>query len=817
MFVLLESGWEVREEIEGAKAELKKFFQEEAKKIMFRSKVEILEKDESCSRFFFKKVHGNVSSVSEVYDSQQNVMKSKTDILNVIGDFYSSLYSEKTSNPDLCELFFSKIPNTLEEGSKTFLGRPLSLSELGEAIKSCKKNKTPGGDGLPVELYLALWEVIGHDLLEVYNELLDNGKMPASLREGVITLIYKKKGDRLDIKNWRPITLLGVDYKLLAKVMANRLKTVIAEVIDPDQTCAIPGRKISDTLCLVRDAISYIQDRQVESVLVSLDQEKAYDRVSHAFMFKVLERLGFGEQFCKWVKLLYNDLFSSVLVNGWKTDPFLVKSGVRQGCPLSPLLFVCCIEMFAGFIRAEKGIQGIVIPGSGGTQLKCSLYMDDVSLFCRDQPSIDKLIQVCDWFGQASGARINFEKSEAMIFGLWSSGISIPFSVKTGFIKILGIWFGGEGAILKSWEERLSKVNQKFGLWQQRVLTLEGKALVLRNEILPVLLYVAQVWPLLYACIRAINKAVFHFIWGSKMDRLSRAIMFKPAKNGGKNVPDCVSILMSTFVCNVLQICLLPCYKSSKCFFFLRFYMYASLRKFGWVSLSLSLPHCWSVPFYLNTVLKFVRKNKLESLLVEDWKPRIITSKINGNEEVVPIGVFVEQTVVKIWENVSAQVLINRQKDIAWMSVHRCLPVRAFFHARGLTPINVCPRQECKREETVFHLFIECNFSKQVLFAVKDLFEKFLPKETLTSDFLLYGILQQPYDEMNKMCAWIIACCLKDVLWSARNVLIMKRKRLSVCSCKRLIMSLLRDYLLKDERKCGLDFVKKKWRSVLEL
>ncbi|KAM4018818.1 uncharacterized protein ACNLHF_001464 [Anomaloglossus baeobatrachus] len=193
-------------------------------------------------------------------------------------------------------------------------------------------------------------------------------------------------------------------------------------------------------------------------------------------------------------------------------------------------------ELFAEAIRRNGEIRGITAPGPERFEVKCSLYMDDVTVFCADRRSVDTLVQTCETFGRASGAKVNCGKSEAMLFGDWqpASSAPFPFSIQPDFIKVLGVWFGKEGAALKSWEERLTKITQRIGLWSLRRLTCEGKALVLRNEVLPVLQYTAQAWPPLATVCRAITRTVFRFVWGSKMDRVKRSIMYKDPRKGGK-------------------------------------------------------------------------------------------------------------------------------------------------------------------------------------------------------------------------------------------------------------------------------------------
>ena len=187
-----------------------------------------------------------------------------------------------------------------------------------------------------------LWEVLGRfrsGLVDVFNFRYDHGSLPQSLREGAITLLYEK-GDCLDAKNWRPITLLSVDYNIAAKALANHLLLVIASVVSPDQSCGIPGRFSGENIRLLQDVADFADGNGIGGAIVSLDQEKAFDRVEHSYMLKVLERMGFGSSFCQWVSLFYSNVYSAVSVNGFLTDFFQVTRGVRQGCPLSPLLYV---------------------------------------------------------------------------------------------------------------------------------------------------------------------------------------------------------------------------------------------------------------------------------------------------------------------------------------------------------------------------------------------------------------------------------------------------------------------------------------------
>ena len=232
---------------------------------------------------------------------------------------------------------------------------PISPNEAHAALLGKAKGKSPVSDGLLMEFYVAFWDLLGGDLNNVFNASLDADLLPFSQREALIALIFRK-GGRLDHKDWRPISLLNVDYKLCARVLAGRLLKVIATVVSPDQTCGVPGRYIGENVTFLRDVVELANEYNLPVALLSLDQEKAFDRVDWPFLFATLAKMGFGDNFIRWVRLLYPDVRSSVLVNGYTSRPFKPSRGVRQGCPLSPLLYVFSMEVLAANVRCHPDI-----------------------------------------------------------------------------------------------------------------------------------------------------------------------------------------------------------------------------------------------------------------------------------------------------------------------------------------------------------------------------------------------------------------------------------------------------------------------------
>lgn len=536
LYIMLRDGFDVANDITITKMKMSKLYRSFSRSIIFRSRVRYCEENEKCTRFFFKKMNPGKKAIHSLFDINGVEQSSSEAVLGCAKSFYEELYDVKEIEGSWLEFYLSKIDVKLSDTERQKLEKEISLEELGRAVKSFKKNKVPGIDGLPIEFYDLFWDLVGGDLLDVYNESWAKGVLISTMREGCISLLYKK-GDKKEIKNWRPVTLLCVDLKILSKVVFLRLQSVIASVVNSDQTCGIPGRLLTDNLALVRDIIEYVKDRNVPLCLLSLDQEKAFDRLNHSFIMLILVKMNFGPAFCSWIHLLYKDCFSRIIINGVLSEPFKVLSGVRQGCPLSPLLFVLGMEPLACAIRQDSGIAGIIAPGSGKQDIKVTLYMDDITVFCSDNASVTKVFWHCDKFALASSSKINMGKSECWYVNWKEAKIDFGLVEKYDFIKILGVLFGPNMSS-KNWEGRIARIKQKLGMWGMRELTLSGRILVIKTEVLSSLVFLASIFPIPRQCLFVIQRAMFQFLWGSKCEKVKRQIMYKTLNCGGKNVPD---------------------------------------------------------------------------------------------------------------------------------------------------------------------------------------------------------------------------------------------------------------------------------------
>ncbi|GBG73005.1 hypothetical protein CBR_g12724 [Chara braunii] len=253
------------------------------------------------------------------------------------------------------------------------------------------KGKAPGEDGLPLEFYKACWSTLAEDLVAVYNETREGGLLGKSIAKGIITLMYKK-GDRSEIRNWRPISLLNLSYKLLAKTLANRLAKHLPGLVGLDQGAFVRGRSIVDNLATAIEALEVIEGRNEEVVVLMLDMEKAFDRVNWAFVLTTLKALNFGDAFCSWVGGLYFSSSAVVQVNGYHSEEFELSRSLRQGCPLAPLLFVLQLEVLLHDIRAHPLLEGLRL--KSGKECRVKALVDDLlALSANTENSLEALKQ----------------------------------------------------------------------------------------------------------------------------------------------------------------------------------------------------------------------------------------------------------------------------------------------------------------------------------------------------------------------------------------------------------------------------------------
>ena len=390
------------------------------------ARVRWVEEGEILSSYFFRleKKRSADHWISALRESDGSIVSSPADLSRLLSSFYLDLFTASDTDPCAQSALLGNLSSVLPSDQAVLCEGHLSVTEVSSALLGMARRKAPGLDGLPVEFYVKFWDVLGPDLVSILNSCLDSGSQALSQRRGIISLSFKK-GDRLDPRNWRPITLPNADHKLASYAIAGWLLKVIHLVGAKDQSCGVPRRFIGENVALLRDVADYASSSGASVAILSLDQEKAFDRVDWSFMQSTLCTMGFGPSFISWVDLFYHRVQSAVNVNGYLSSFFSLSCGVRQGCPLSPLLYVLVSEVLAVNICCNPRISGLCLPGALPLS-PISQYADDTSLILTSDDAIVAVIETYALFEQASGSKLKQSKSKGLWLGGWCGRVDPP-------------------------------------------------------------------------------------------------------------------------------------------------------------------------------------------------------------------------------------------------------------------------------------------------------------------------------------------------------------------------------------------------------
>ena len=530
---------------------LNEIYLHKAKGAFVRSRKKWIEEGEQNSAYFFnlERNHGKLNLIHQL-NINGDITDDPSRIAAFCSNFYSELYKTEYCHQSATS-FFNSLSNItkITEDDKEMCDETITLQEITHVIKHLKLNKSPGGDGLSAEFYQTFVEDLAPFLLKLFLESVEQGALPPTLTQGLITLIPKPKKDHLLIDNWRPISLLNTDYKVFASVLAKRLKNVLDPIIDETQSGFMRKRHISNNIRLVLDLIDYSFLCPDDSFIFFLDFYKAFDTVEHNFIFQTINLFGFGDFFFKAVKTLYANGNSSLRLKSGTSPRFNLQRGIRQGCPASPYLFILCTQLLSTHIK-NSSLKGIFI---ADREIIISQLADDTTLFLKNASQVPIAIHTIDLFSAASGLRLNLKKCD--LFPLKNCDESLVYNISVkNKVTYLGI------TIVKSQTDRCSenfdliidKTRKKLNQWLQRDLSLKGRILLTKAEGLSRLTYAAIPLSVDKQICSAIDKLLFNFIWKNKTHYVKKSVIMNTYDSGGLNFLD-FTTLNNTFKINWIK------------------------------------------------------------------------------------------------------------------------------------------------------------------------------------------------------------------------------------------------------------------------
>ncbi|GJR93502.1 RNA-directed DNA polymerase, eukaryota [Tanacetum coccineum] len=358
-------------------------------------------------------------------------------------------------------------PNRLSSDQAANLEMSISTEEIRNAVWACGENKSPGPDGFTFEFFRKFWGIIGPDFCLAVKWFFDHNSFSKGCNSAFIALIPKVLDPKF-VSDYRPISLIGCLYKVVTKILAIRLSSVLDNLISEVQTAFLSNRQILDGPFIINELLSWCKHKKQQAMIFKVDFAKAYDSIRWDFLDDVLHSFGFGLKWRSWILGSLSSGRASILVNGSPTSEFQFHCGLKQGDPLAPYLFILVMEsLHLSFSRVvDAGIfKGLKINNS--TTVSHLFYADDA-------------VFVGEWVEDKR------KKSHLLGVGIPNDSIAIAAStlgcsvMKTPF-KYLGVMVGGNMSNIKVWDGIIRKLNSRLSKWKVKSLSIGGRLTLLKS------------------------------------------------------------------------------------------------------------------------------------------------------------------------------------------------------------------------------------------------------------------------------------------------------------------------------------------------
>ncbi|XP_010506884.1 PREDICTED: uncharacterized protein LOC104783422 [Camelina sativa] len=459
-----------------------------------------------------------------LYDKNEIWSTEDEDICNIAVSYFADLFT--TLHPTNFDEVLREVHPVITAEANAQLTARVTESEVRAALFMMHPDKAPGPDGMTALFYQKAWQIVKGDLVSLVNGFFEEGVFDRGLNTTHICLIPKvAKPTRMT--ELRPISLCNVGYKIISKIMCQRLKKLLPDLISETQSAFVPGRLISDNILIAQEMFHGLRTNpscKGKFMAIKTDMSKAYDRVEWEFIDKLLHKMGFDEKWIRWIMFCVSSVEYKVLLNGQPNGLIIPERGLRQGDPLSPYLFILCTEVLIANIRkaeAEKLITGIKVAN------KCPpithlLFADDSLFFCKvAKDQCEAILRILRNYEAASGQQINFAKSSIQF------GHTVAEQTKLEIQGVLGITAqGGMGSYLGLPESLGGSKTKVFSFvrerlqgrttgWSARLLSKGGKEVMIKSIATAVPTFVMSCFRLPKTITSKLSSAVANFWWSS--------------------------------------------------------------------------------------------------------------------------------------------------------------------------------------------------------------------------------------------------------------------------------------------------------------
>lgn len=514
-----------------------------------KSRICWLKNGDSNNSFFFRSCNKrwNSNKILFLEDRNGDLRSSHCDIAQEAVDYFSNLFGTSSQVHDLPDdLSLPQLSST----QRDFLCHPFSAADVLKVVKSMPSNKSPGPDGFTKEFFIAAWDVVGADFTAAVLYFFQTNFMPRIISATALTLVPKNRNASI-ISDFRPIACCNFVYKCISKLLAFRLKLVVPSLISPNQSAFVPKRLIGDNILLAQSLLKgYHLNSGSPRCAMKLDIRKAFDSVNWSFMFSVLLRMGFPTIFVNWVRACVQSCMISVKINGSLEGFFKAAAGLRQGDPLSPYLFVLCMEVLSILLKKnESNPQFKFHWKCKSSSLSHLMFADDVLLLCNgDLHSISSILSTVHRFENVSGLHMNSDKSLVFFSNVPENVVNATLT-SSGYqrgslpIKYLGLPLITSKLSFRDCSQLILRIRDKIDCWTNTCLNHAG-----RLQLLKIVLFGMQAhWSshlfLPKHVLKSLQSLFVKFLWsgnstGSKQVKVSWSDCCKSVAEGGLGLKD---------------------------------------------------------------------------------------------------------------------------------------------------------------------------------------------------------------------------------------------------------------------------------------
>ncbi|XP_060959451.1 uncharacterized protein LOC133030657 [Cannabis sativa] len=447
----------------------------------------------------------------------------ETGLANVITSYFHDLFSSSSVN--LGSVLDGIRPTVSREQNEDLL-RTIPEEEVRNALFQMHPDKSPGPDGMTPAFFQKHWGIVGTDVVKFVRDFFDSGQFPDSINDTHIVLIPKKKNPS-QMGDLRPISLCNVIYKVASKVVANRMKNVLNFAISETQSAFIAGRLISDNIMVAFEVMHYLKRKTTGKkgyMALKLDMSKAYDRVEWGFLEAILRVMGFNNRWIGLVLSCVNSVQYHVINSGQRLGPITPTRGIRQGCPLSPYLFIVCAEGFSSLIRSFESSRWLTdckVARSAPT-ISHLLFADDSYIYCQaTDEEASRVLSLLRLFEDASGQKVNLHKSSAFFSSNTSSVTRSRIcnsmriqeaGVDSMYLGLPSIVGRNKNAVLGFLKEKMRK---RINSWEGKFLSRAGKEILIKSVVQSLPSYAMNVFLLPVGTCKELEKMMASFWWKS--------------------------------------------------------------------------------------------------------------------------------------------------------------------------------------------------------------------------------------------------------------------------------------------------------------